>query len=141
RARRKTDPDRVIERVQTIIGQPVPEELKQLYREEVEWVGAFSAKAPSWDAYRERWLDEGIDRLLPVQAVPIFDDGSLNAYGVDLSSGSDAPAVYFFSLENTIDLEDPDVVQPPVWAAGSTIARFLLSLPGEDGNGSAGNSR
>jgi hypothetical protein len=65
-----------------------------------------------------------IDWLLPAGAVPIFSDGCGSLYGVDVSSVTDHPAVYFFDHE--------DGWEKPAYAAGSSIGTFLLLLAEHD---------
>lgn len=62
--------------------------------------------------------------LQHADAVPIFFDGSGNVFGLDLSSRSDPPAVYWFDGEREFDR--------PRYAAGSSLGAFLLLLGEED---------
>jgi hypothetical protein len=114
----------IVQQVRELLGGRMPAELEALYRERVESVGDFAAILPKWNE-RPEWRREGaLKALLPVQAVPIFSDGSGSLYGLDLSSGDQRPAVYFFDHE--------DLFERPHWAAGSSIGHFLLLLAQHD---------
>jgi hypothetical protein len=102
----------------------MPADLEALYREQVASIGDFAAILPEWRERRE-WRREGsVGLLLHVDAVPIFSDGCGNFYGLDLGSTDERPAVYFFDSE--------DMFERPHWAAGSSLARFLLLLAEHD---------
>lgn len=120
----KDQSEGIVEQVRGLLGGRMPADLEALYRERVESVGEFSAILPKWNERRE-WRREGALRaLLPAQAVPIFSDGCGSLYGLDLSSGDQKPAVYFFDHE--------DLFARPHWAAGSSLGRFLLLLAQHD---------
>lgn len=115
----------VIDRVRELLGRPLPEELIDFYRERIARVGDFGAIAPSWND----WVGWGKDdfpstALLHAEAVPIFSDGCFNLFGLDLSSGAESPAVYFF--------EESRGFERPIYAAGSSLGAFLLLLAEED---------
>lgn len=114
----------MVQQVRELLGGQMPADLEALYRERVASVGDFAAILPKWNA-RPEWRQEGALRsLLHAQAVPIFSDGNGSLYGLDLSSESQRPAVYFFDHE--------DLFERPRWAAGSSIGRFLLLLAQHD---------
>lgn len=56
--------------------------------------------------------------------MPLFDDGCGNLFGLDLTPDADPRAVYFFDHERSFEA--------PEWAAGSSLARFLLYLADAD---------
>jgi hypothetical protein len=123
--RRKDQADWVVEHVGGMIGRPIPADLADFYRENIDWIGAFQTTIPVWNDYVRRVTDDGcIDWLLPGQAIPIFSDGCGNFFGVDISRVSDHPAVYFFDKQ--------DDWEKPGYAAGSSIAAFLLLLAEHD---------
>ena len=116
---------RIIERVSAELGQEIPQELKAFYREHIARVGEFLAISPVWNAHvgwRPGMMETAI--LFPAHAVPIFSDGCGSLYGVDLDAGDATPAVYFFDHQ--------DDFRRPRWAAGSSIATFLLLLADGD---------
>lgn len=120
----KDQSEGIAQQVRELIGGPIPADLEALYRECVESVGDFAAILPKWNE-RPEWRRDGrLKALLPAQAVPIFSDGSGSLYGLDLSSGDERPAVYFFDHE--------DLFEKPHWAAGSSIGHFLLLLAQHD---------
>lgn len=53
-----------------------------------------------------------------------FFDGCGNVFGLDLTPGTEIPAVYFFDHEHEFDR--------PRYAAGSSLGAFLLLLGEED---------
>lgn len=112
--RQPGDPsDGMVQQVRELLGGQMPADLEALYRERMKSVGDFAAILPKWNA-RPGWRQEGALRsLLHAQAVPIFSDGNGSLYGLDLSSGSQRPAVYFFDHE--------DLFERPRWAAGSSL--------------------
>lgn len=117
--------ERVVERVQSLLGRPLPAELMDFYRERIASLGEFYAQTPEWNAHVGwRDPDQLVTRLLHADAVPLFDDGCGNLYGLDLTPGVDPPAVYFFDHER--DYETPQ------WAAGSSLGVFLLLLADSD---------
>ena len=120
--RRKWDEsERLIDHIEELLDRPIPEDLKNFYRQRIEWVGEFHAIFPTWNRH-VGWRPASIPmtELLPAQAAPLFFDGFGNIYGLDLSSASDPPAVYFF--------DDWDLYERPHYAAGSSLGRFLLLL-------------
>lgn len=116
---------RIIEHVRDLLGRELPSDLVEFYRERIASIGEFSAMTPHWNE-RVGWRtpDELIAKLLHADAVPLFDDGCGNFYGLDLTSGVEAPAVYFFDHERSYE--------KPEWAAGSSIGVFLLLLADSD---------
>jgi len=116
---------RIIGHVRDSLGRDLPDDLKAFYREHIESVGEFSTIAPIWND-RVGWapLAVEITCLLSVGAVPIFFDGCGSVYGLDLTSGEQTPAVYFFDHE--------DQFSRPRWAAGSSLGAFLLLLADHD---------
>jgi hypothetical protein len=115
----------VAEQVRQEIGRDLPRDLKAFYREGIARVGDFLAVAPVWRG-RAGWAQGSTEttRLLHAGAVPIFSDGCGSYYGLDLQAGEGTPAVYFFDHE--------DEFRSPRWAAGSSLARFLLLLAQAD---------
>jgi hypothetical protein len=124
--REKTDQSElVIDRVRELLGRPLPQDLIDFYLERIAAVGEFDTIAPSWND----WVGWGKDvvtvaDLKHAEAVPIFFDGCGNLFGLDLSSGAETPAVYFFDHEHEFDR--------PRYAAGSSLGAFLLLLGEED---------
>lgn len=116
---------RIIEHVSDELGEQLPEDLKALYRELILRVGDFLAIVPTWSE-RAGWRAGMVETtfLLPERAVPIFSEGCGSLYGVDLDAGDAKPAVYFFDHQ--------DAFSRPSWAAGSSIATFLLLLADSD---------
>lgn len=112
---------RTIAYVRGLIGRDLPQDLETFYRERLHEVGGFRSVTPVWNE-RVGWRTEDtlITALLHVQAVPIFEDGCGNLFGLDLSPGDAVPAVYFFDHE--VGFEKPE------WAAGSSLGSFLLLL-------------
>jgi hypothetical protein len=113
--------ERIIEFVGAVFGQKLPEDLVEFYRERVASIDGESALNPHWNPY-VGWRSSGelVTMLLHSQAIPLFGDGCGSLYGLDLSSGADTPAVYFFDHE--------DEFNRPSWAAGSSLGAFLLLL-------------
>ena len=125
RRRRKNQSEWVIEFVGALIGKAVPTELAEFYRENIDRIGDFRTTIPVWNDYVSRVTDMGaIDWLLSAKAVPLFWDGCGNLWGVDVSTPSDHPAVYFF--------DKADAWEKPAYAAGSSIGTFLLLLSEHD---------
>jgi hypothetical protein len=124
RLRGKDDSEGIIRQVRELLGGRMPSDLEALYRERVASIGDFAAILPKWNE-RPEWRRDGLlADLLHVRAVPIFSDGCGNFYGLDLASGDRSAAVYFFDSE--------DLFERPHWAAGSSLARFLLLLAEHD---------
>jgi hypothetical protein len=124
--RQKTDQSGlVIDRARELLGRPLPADLIDLYREHIARVGEFAGIAPRWND-RVGWSKDvvSVTDLLHANAVPLFDDGCGNLYGLDLSSEGQSPAVYFFDHEREFDR--------PRYAAGSSLGAFLLLLGEED---------
>lgn len=123
--RRKNQADWVVGYVANMIGRPLPGDLDEFYRENIDWVGDFGTTIPVWSDYVGRVTDDGaVDRLLRADAVPLFWDGCGSLYGVDVSQATDHPAVYFFDHEKGWET--------PTYAAGSSIGAFLLLLAEHD---------
>ena len=123
--RRSNQSDRVIPHIADLIGQPLHEDLQDLYREHIHSVGDYNFDLPYWNDWPGiGWhkSDYWVKNLLHVQAVPIAGDDSGNYYGVDLS-GDDYPAVYIFDHERNYEIEA---------CVGSSIGAFLLILAKED---------
>jgi hypothetical protein len=123
--RRKNQSEWVIEFVGRLIGKAIPADLAEFYRENIDRVGDFGTTIPVWNDYVSRVTDDGsIDWLLPANAIPLFWDGCGNLWGVDVSTSTDHPSVYFF--------DKADAWEKPAYAAGSTIGTFLLLLAEHD---------
>jgi hypothetical protein len=131
RRHRAENSERIICHVSQQLGRRLPPDLEALYRERISRVSEFDAIAPSWNE-RVGWRHVAVEAtlLLSSRAVPIFSDGCGSLYGLDLSSGDDVPAVYFFDHE--------DGFATPRWAAGSSIGTFLLLLAESDRAGREG---
>jgi hypothetical protein len=111
--------ERVEPYVRGLIGRDLPADLRDFYREHVYAIGEFRAVWPNWnDRVGWRTPDSLITELLDVQAVPIMGDGCGNLFGLDLSCGPRAPAVYFFDHE--------DGFERPHYAAGSSLGFLIL---------------
>ena len=125
---RRTRKDRsewVIGFVSSLIGQAIPTDLAEFYRERIERIGDFGSTIPVWNDHVGRVTeDASIETLLPAKALPIFDDGCGSFFGVDVSRATDHPAVYFFDHESEFKY--------PAYAAGSSIGTFLLLLAEHD---------
>ena len=125
RRARRDQSDRVIDFVADQIGRPLPADLAEFYRANIEKIGDFKTTIPIWNDHFGRVTDDAdVGRLLPAEAIPIFGDGCGSLYGVDLSSGEETPAVYFFDHENAFEF--------PSYAAGSSLGTFLLLLAEKD---------
>jgi hypothetical protein len=125
RHRKQNDAESVIARVSELLGCPLPPILVEFYRHSVYSVGEFLAVSPEMNG-RAGWRqtkDDAIRRLLDVDAVPVFYDGSGNLFGLDLKPTNTPPAVYFFDHEQSYER--------PVYAAGSSLGVFLLLLSRE----------
>lgn len=117
--------DRIIEHVRVLLGRELPLDLIAFYRERIESVGDFWAQTPGWnDWVGWRSPDSLVTGLLHANAVPLFNDGCGSLYGLDLTSGIETPAVYFFDHE--------DRYEKPRWAAGSSLGAFMLLLADGD---------
>ncbi|MCI3132917.1 SMI1/KNR4 family protein [Phenylobacterium aquaticum] len=122
---RQDHSSRIVEHVRDLLGRELPPDLVEFYRERIAGIGEFSAITPHWNEHVGwRTPDELITKLLHADAVPLFDDGCGNFYGLDLTSGPEAPAVYFFDHERSYE--------KPEWAAGSSVGAFLLLLADSD---------
>jgi hypothetical protein len=123
--RRQDHSERVIAHVGALLGRELPPDLIDFYRENVDRLGDFTAQAPVWNDHvgwrtEERWTT----LLLPALAVPLFDDGCGNYYGLDLTPGVETPGVYFF--------DKGDGYERPAYAAGSSLGAFMLLLADHD---------
>lgn len=117
--------ERIIEHVGNLLGQPLPADLISFYREGITELGDFYAQTPSWNDYVGwRSADSLVTKLMHADAVPLFDDGCGSLYGLDLTSGANTPAVYFFDHEDRTDT--------PSYAAGSSLGVFMLLLADKD---------
>ena len=119
--KRNCHPDREIARVAELLGRELPHDLAAFYGQSVARIGDFQSITLHWNDYVGwRSPDEYVTQLVNVDAVPIFYDGCGSVYGLDLTPGVENPAVYFFDHESGFGRAD--------WAAGSSLARFLLLL-------------
>lgn len=122
--------------LERLIGQPLPPDLIEFYRERVESIGLFDGLFPIWNDFMGRWLTEmeHFRVLRRSNAVPLFEDGGGNYFGLDLTAGG--TAVYFFDHADDYKPQD---------AAGSTLAKFLLILAevaaSEEGDLPSGRAR
>lgn len=123
--RKRDDSARIIPYVRALLGGRIPSDLAEFYRENIYAVGDFLAVVPVWnDHVGWRTPDSLVTELLHVQAVPIMGDGCGNLFGLDLTTGDRAPAVYFFDHE--------DGFERPHYAAGSCLGAFLLLMGDHD---------
>jgi hypothetical protein len=122
---REDHSERIIEHVRSLLGRDLPHDLIAFYRERVATLGEFNAQTPEWND-RVGWRSPPtlVTALLRAAAAPVFDDGCGSLYGLDLTAGAEPPAVYFFDHE--------DGFETPSWAAGSSLARFMLLLANKD---------
>lgn len=116
---------RIIDHVREQVGHELPEDLADFYRERIARVGEFHAIAPIWNDHMG-WRPMAVETtaLRHAQAIPIFFDGSGSLFGLDLTQGETAPAVYFFDHEEGF--------HGPRWAAGSSLGAFLLLVGARD---------
>ena len=122
---RRDHSERHIEFARTVLGRELPDELTQFYRERIASMGDFTAQVPVWnDHVGWRSPSSLLTRLLGAEAVPLFDDGCGNLFGLDLTIGAEPRAVYFFDHERGFER--------PEWAAGSSLGSFLLLLGDHD---------
>src|SRR6185503_3682650 len=104
---RKDHSERIIEHVGRLLGRELPPDLVSFYRERIARLGEFYAQTPEWnDRMGWRSPDSLVTQLLHADAVPLLNDGCGNLYGLDLTSGVETPAVYFFDHER--DYEKPE---------------------------------
>lgn len=117
--------DKIIERVAELVGRELSVDLIDFYRERIGSIGDFRSCVPVWNDY-VGWhgSDEQVTELLAVDALPLFGDGCGNLYGLDLTPGVSAPAVYFFDHERGFE--------QPEGAVGSSLGAFLLLLADHD---------
>lgn len=122
---RRDHSDSIIARAEALLQRPLPKDLIDFYRESIAGLGEFQAMTPAWNEY-VGWhgSDEILTELMHADAVPVFDDGCGNLYGLDVTRGVTAPAVYFFDHERGFDR--------PLYACGSSLARFMLLLADSD---------
>lgn len=117
--------DRIIDHVGSLLGRDLPPDLIAFYRERVATLGEFYAQVPEWNDW-VGWRSPSslVTTLLHAEAVPVFDDGCGNLYGLDLTADIEARAVYFFDHESGF--------REPEWAAGSSLGAFMLLLADKD---------
>lgn len=122
---RRDDSDRIIARAEELLARPLPQDLIDFYRECIAEIGEFEAMTPGWNDYVGwRSSDLVITELIHAAAVPVFDDGCGNLFGLDVTIGVKTPAVYFFDHEREFDR--------PLYACGSSLGRFMLLLADHD---------
>jgi hypothetical protein len=122
---RKDHSDKVIEHVRNLLGRELPPDLVDFYRERIATLGEFYAQTPGWNEWVGwRSPDSLVTKLVHADAVPLFDDGCGDLYGLDLTPRVEVPAVYFFDHE--------DGYERPHWAAGFSLGAFLLLLADAD---------
>ena len=118
-------PDKVIEHVGRVLRRELPADLIDFYREGIARIGDFPSFVPHWNAHVGwRTPDTAVTELLHADAMPLFDDGCGNLYGLDLTPDVEAPAVYFFDHERGYDT--------PQYAVGSSLGAFILLLADQD---------
>lgn len=105
--------------------RPLPDELLAFYGLGIVRVADFNAVIPKRTA-RDGWQDahDALGSLEPLDAVPLFSDGAGSYFAADITRPAPNAAVYFF------DHIERD--KGPHWAAGSSVARFLLLLASHD---------
>lgn len=117
--------EQVVEHMTQLLGQNLPADLIDFYQQNLQEVGGFLAITPHWNAWVGwRKPDLQMTQLLHMGAAPIVYDGCGSVYGLDLTSGLNTPAVYFFDHE--------DRSGRPTYAAGSSLGVFLLLLADHD---------
>lgn len=117
--------ERIIEHVRQLLGRDLPTDLIDFYRERISRIGEFAAQVPTWNSHVGwRSPDALVTKLLPADAVPVFDDGCGSLYGLDLMPNVEVPAVYFFDHD--------DGFETPQFAAGSSLGAFLFLLAEKD---------
>lgn len=124
--RHRTDfNEAVIGQARAALGEPLPPDLEEFYRCNIDTLGDFQAVRPEWrSAGSSADRDWQLKQLLKARAVPLFLDGCGSLFGLDLTQGANPPAVYFF--------DHVDQFERPAWAAGSSLAKFLLLLADQD---------
>ena len=117
--RRRDQSELIIDYVETKLGRRLPEDLADFYRANVDRLGDFDSRMPTWNAWTG-WREDvfGVTSLLMHQVVPIMNDGCGNVYAVDISSDDDQPAVYF--------IDEGTYPERLGFAVGSSIGAFLL---------------
>jgi hypothetical protein len=124
--RREDYADRILSRVESLLGRPAPEDLADFYRARITSVAAYEAIMPVWNDW-VGWrtpIEAELGRLLDVQALPVFRDRRGALFGIDLSVETDRPDVYFFQRVQG--------VWTARWAAGSSLGAFMLLLSDYD---------
>ena len=115
RSRRPTSPDRIIAHVRELIGQELPRDLEDFYRDGIIRIGGYSALTNSWNDW-VGWDTEPeyFTKYLDIGAIEVFSDECGNPYVLDLTAGDQTPAVYFIDHE-----DDPPVL---AFAAASSLS-------------------
>jgi hypothetical protein len=115
----------VIAHVRQLLGRPLPLDLIDFYRERIGRLGDTNPLGPVWNDWLGRiTTDGGVTELLAVDAVPLFTDGCGSLFGLDITPGVEAPAVYFFDKDNGFEKAN--------YAAGSSLGAFLLLFADSD---------
>jgi hypothetical protein len=111
--------EKIIARVQQLVGRPLPLDLIDFYRAQIARIGDDDALGPAWnDWLGQITTDGGADHLLAVDAVPLFTDGCGSLFGLDITPGVETPGVYFFDKDDGYGKTN--------YAAGSSLGTFLL---------------
>jgi hypothetical protein len=116
---RHNQSDRIIPRMEALLGQPLPADLIDFYQEGIVKIGGYRAYLPVWSDW-VGWhaTDSFVTELALPNAFPLFPDGCGSIFGLDLTPGVETPAVYFF--------DHCDLYERPHWAAGSSLGAFLV---------------
>ncbi len=122
---RQDQSERIIPHLSDLIGQDLPADLKDFYRERIACIDQFDSILPHWNPY-VGWRTPGdvFTRYLHHQIMPLFGDGCGSHFVLDLTPGVEVPAVYF------LDHECEDV--GPLYATGSSLGAFMLLLADHD---------
>lgn len=126
KTRREDYSERILARVEAMLGRPPPQDLADFYAARITSVAAYDAIMPVWNSW-VGWrtpIEAELGRLQHVQALPVFRDRKGNLFGIDLSVETDRPDVYFF--------EKAGGFAKPLWAAGSSLGAFMLLLADYD---------
>ena len=116
---------KIITHVAELLGRELPADLVDFYRERISKIGGYWTYTPRWNDW-VGWngTDGYVTDLLQADAIPLLPDGCGSYFGLDLTPGTETPAVYFF--------DHVDLYEKPHWAAGSSLGAFLLLFGDHD---------
>jgi hypothetical protein len=126
KTRREDYSERILARVEAMLGRPPPRDLADFYAARITSVAAYDAIMPEWNSW-VGWrtpIERELGQLLDVEALPVFRDKRGNLFGLDLSAETERPDVYFFERASNFS--------KPAWAAGSSLGAFMLLLSDYD---------